>query len=247
MKWILLLSILLTSKTMAFDHSHLEWQVILEEVVKKESSQALVNYKGLKKDQKKLKKYLESLSSVKKAEYNSWDKSKRLSFLINAYNAFTMELIINEFPLKSIRDAASLFSSPWKREFFTLLEKKHHLDWIEHDMIRKKFKEPRIHFALVCASLGCPNIQKKAFNHENLDKLLDLSARDFLGDKKKNYFDGEKLHLSKIFKWYGEDFPNLKKYISTYLTNDLKLQKKIQNPKTKINWLFYNWGLNEWK
>ncbi|OUR97873.1 hypothetical protein A9Q84_06665 [Halobacteriovorax marinus] len=247
MRWILLLTFLLSTNALGFDHTHSEWQKVLTKYVKIENSQSLINYNLLKKEKQLLNNYLQSLSSVKKAEYKSWESSKKLAFLINAYNAFTIELILTNYPLKSIKDLGSLFKSAWKISFFTLLEEKHHLDWIEQDMIRGNFKEPRIHFAVVCASISCPNLQKKAFTFKNLDAQLETAAHEFLNDRSKNYFDGEKLYISKIFGWYKKDFKNFRKFISKRMSKNKSIQEKIQNPKLSVKQLNYNWQLNEWK
>lgn len=225
----------------AFDHTHKLWQKVLDENVTVKNRQSLVNYKKIKESPIILNKYLLQLSSIKAKEFQTFNKDQKLALLINAYNAQTIKLIIDHYPVESIKDIGSFFSSPFKKDFFVFLGHKRNLDWIEHEAIRKKFKEPRIHFAVVCASISCPSLQKKAFTEKNLDKLLDFSASSFINNTNKNDFKDGTLYLSKIFKWYRLDFKGLRAFIKKYSRN-----KSITN-KTPISWLNYNWDLNEWK
>jgi hypothetical protein len=248
---IFLLSFLVSLNLFAFDHSHGGLDKILKEAVSFEGNQSFIDYKKIKTDQAPLKSYLASLSSVKKSKYENWNAGERLAFLINAYNAFTIKLIVDNYPVQSIKDLGGFLKSPWKKEFFTLFGKQTHLDGIEHDMIRKKFDEPRIHFAVVCASIGCPPIQKFAFKASEMEKQFKIATKTFLMDTKKNSYDKKKkkLRLSKVFKWYGDYF-NKKygsylKFISTRITEDKGLQKKIANDKVNSSWNSYDWGLNE--
>ena len=236
-KMKILIAFILSLQTMAFDHGHTDLQNLLETTVKIEKNQSLVNYKAIKSSPYLLNNYLKKLSSVRTLQFNKWTRSQRLSFLINAYNAFTIKLIVDNYPVRTIKDLGPLFSSPWKKRFFTLLEQPRSLDWIEHQKIRKEYDEPRIHFAVVCASISCPNLQRVAFTADNLEVLLDKSAVSFLKDKNKNHIKDETIYLSKIFKWYGEDFKDLNKFLSNIMGT--KIPKDIE-------WLTYNWDLNEW-
>jgi len=176
-----------------------------------------------------------------------------MAFLINAYNAFTLKLIIDNYPVKSIKDIGGLFSSPWDKEFFTLLGKKRHLNYIEHGVLRKKFKEPRIHFAVNCASMGCPNVQDIAFTAENLESLLAKGEKDFFAQANKNNIDKKEkeVNISKIFDWYGGDFKkkhgSVAKYISKAFDTDADTKKKIATGKYDIEYTDYSWKLNEVK
>jgi hypothetical protein len=237
-KMTLLFAFIISLKTMAFDHSHSDFQNLLSQSVKKNKRQNLINYKAIKSSPKLLDQYLDKLSSVSLLQYNKWNDSQKLSFLINSYNAFTIKLIVENYPVKTIKTIGPFYSSPWKKRFFNLLNQPRSLDWIEHDKIRKDFSEPRIHFAVVCASISCPNIQPIAYTSENLNALLDSAANSFLNDKDKNYIKDDIIYLSKIFKWYGEDFGNLQSFLSKYMGQ--KIPKEIE-------WLSYDWGLNEWQ
>ncbi|MDM8537651.1 DUF547 domain-containing protein, partial [Desulfobacterales bacterium HSG17] len=162
----------------AFDHKHTTWDHLLTKHIKwiKNGTASQVDYSGLKKDHAKLKLYINSLSGVTQKEFKSWTKEQQLAFLINAYNAFTIELILTKYPdLKSIKDIGSFLKNPWKKKFFNLLGKLRNLDWIEHDIIRKPgvYDDPRIHAAVNCASVGCPALRNSAFKADSLDADLE--------------------------------------------------------------------------
>lgn len=233
--------------THAFDHSYKKFAKVLKENVVLKSAQSRVTYQDLKKKPEVLNAILNSWQKVKKEDFNKWSKDQQLAFLINAYNGFTLKLIIDNYPVKSIKDIGSFFSSPWKKEFFELFGKKAHLDHIEHELIRKKFKEPRIHFAVNCASLGCPSLALVPYQAQKLDDQLESAAKAFIQNADRNRFDQKekKAYLSNIFKWYGDDFERMtgkdyksfiKKFIPAYSPNDWE-----------IEWLSYDWNLNEVK
>jgi hypothetical protein len=170
-----------------------------------------VHYAGLAADRAALKAYLDSLSAVPAAVFAAWPKAERQAFLINAYNAFTVELILTRHPdLKSIKDLGSLLSSPWKPKWIALLGTKVSLDDIEHAMLRKRgdYDDPRVHFAVNCASIGCPALREEAFTAARMDAQLDEQTLRFMSDRTRNRFNAQRgrLELSKIFDWYGEDF-----------------------------------------
>ncbi len=130
-----------------------------------------------------------------------------MAFLVNAYNAFTVELILTRWPdLKSIKDLGSLLQSPWKKKFFVLLGEERHLDWIEHDQLRPRYKDPRVHAAVNCASIGCPALRPEAFTAPKLEAQFDDGMMRFMADRTRNRVAGGKLEVSLIFKWFREDF-----------------------------------------
>jgi len=248
-------------KVLAFDHTHNQWDRLLKKhvVITNNGTASWVRYTEFKKDQKALQNYLNKLSSVSLEEFSLWSKNKRLAFLINAYNAFTVELILTRYPdLESIRDTGSLFVSPWKKNFFTLLGQKRNLDDIEHNMIRKKgvYDDPRIHFAVNCASIGCPALRHEAFVYQRLDNQLEDSMTRFLSDTSRNRFNAKTktLAVSKIFSWYEEDFIRTYKSLNAFFANyanlfagspeDLKIIKKMD---AHITFLEYDWKLNDIK
>lgn len=232
-----------------FDHTHQAFTKVLDTHLKDLGPTSSINYKALKAQSKQLNEYLIKLSSVKRAQYKNWKKDQQLAFLINAYNAFTIKLILDHYPVESIKDIGGLFSSPWKLRFFSLLEEKMHLDQIEHEIIRKKFKEPRIHFAVVCASIGCPKLQAKAYTATNLEKNLEEATKTFLKDSNRNRYlpDKNEFEISKIFKWYDEDFGSeldLKKFLNRHM----ELTTPVKKLRTSsIDYTDYDWSLNEHK
>lgn len=248
---LFILLMLFPLSAFSFDHNHTIFDNLLKEHVKLYSNgtQTKVDYNGFIKDSKKFEKYLKQLSSVKKSRFDKWSKDNRLAFLINAYNAFTIKLIMKHYPIKSIKKVTSFYKSPWKINFVRLFGEKVSLDDIEHGMIRKKdvYDEPRIHFAVVCASIGCPALQNSAFTGAKLEKMLEDGLIKFLSDHTRNRFDSKKnrFEVSKIFKWYGDDFK--KRYGS--VVNLLNFYGKYLKDKPKniiidIDYLDYDWNLN---
>jgi hypothetical protein len=240
----------------AFDHSHAQWDGLLKKhVVWTAGGHASeVDYRGLQAERQALKSYLAALSAVVQTEYDGWNKAQRLAFLINAYNAFTVELILTDYPkLKSIRDLGSIIQSPWKKRFFTLLGKQRHLDDVEHGMIRAPgaFDEPRIHMAVNCASIGCPALRPEAFVAEKLDAQLEDNVVRFLSDRNRNRVEAQALRVSKIFDWYGDDFAakagSVENWLARYadqLAADPALQRSIREAKLPLEFLDYDWALN---
>jgi Protein of unknown function, DUF547 len=219
---------------------HTKWTALLQKYVKDDG---MLNYSGLKKEESKLDDYLKVLSSNHPKA--SWKKNDRLAFWINAYNAFTVKLIIKSYPVKSIKDlGGSIYkvNTPWDIKFIRIGNETYDLNNIEHGIIRKKFEEPRIHFAVNCASVSCPNLRNEAYVGNRLDKQLNEQAKSFINDKSKNVISGKKAQLSKIFRWFKGDFSkkdsNFIKFINSY--SDIKITKS-----TIIEYLDYSWKLNE--
>jgi len=240
--------LMFSSTAFAFDHTHQKWDEVLKQFVEHRGETTVVDYKALKESPQKLNEYLKSLSAVSKSEYEKFSKNEKLAFFINAYNAFTLKLIINHYPVESIKDIGSLFSSPWKIKFFRLLGTEMNLDDIEHGTIRANFDEPRIHFTVNCASIGCPSLRTEAFVASRLEQQLEQAPVDFLTDESRNRFDPDTdtLYLSQIFKWYGDDFKNVggvRAFVADRMTTDSKLKEKIKT--AKLEYLDYNWKLNK--
>ncbi|MGE4107347.1 MAG: DUF547 domain-containing protein [Bacteriovoracia bacterium] len=242
----------LSAEAFAFDHSHELFHEILKEHVSGRNASSVVNYSHLKRNPEKLLNYLGALSSVKESEFDKWSKNEQLAFLINAYNAFTLKLVTDNYPVKSIKDIGGLFSSPWKKKFFLLFGAETHLDHIEHDLIRPKYKEPRIHFALVCASIGCPNLASEPYVAARLNAQLENAAKAFLNDRSRNRYEGGAspvLYLSSLFKWYGKDFGPDEQAIRDFVIPRMTL-KTVEIEKAKhasIQFLKYDWNLNDSK
>lgn len=239
MKILVFIFLILSTGILGFDHDHKRFNGVLQKYVK----QGKVNYSSLQKDSE-FPMYLKELSGVSQEEYNSFSVDQKLSFLINAYNAFTFQLILDHYPVKSIKKIGGFFRSPWKVEFFQLLGKKRNLDWIEHENLRVFFREPRIHFAIVCASKGCPPIRNEAYTPTKLNSQLQSQTEEFFKDSKKNYFDLESktFYVSPIFKWFEKDFTR-ENEIRVFLQKSLDV--KIEPKETRVKYTDYDWTLNE--
>lgn len=246
----------------AFDHRHAAWDELLAKHVRviDGGNASQVRYTGMQADRAVLAAYLASLSAVTEADYASWSKPRRLAFLINAYNAFTIELVLGKYPdLKSIKDLGSLFQSPWKKTFISLLGQQRSLDDVEHALIRAPgaFDDPRIHVALVCASVGCPMLRNEAFTGERLDAQLEDAMRRFFADRSRNRFDSAngKLQVSKIFDWYGKDFAQgyagfhtLAATFARYaeqLADTPGARARVRSGDYRLEFLDYDWRLND--
>ena len=260
----IIFSILLIQPLYAFDHQHKLWHAILQENVhmSPDGLASRVDYQNIKNKPEHLQHYLQSLSSVKEHDFQKWSKNKQKAFLINAYNAFTIQLVLTRYPdIESIKDIGSFFRSPWKKKFFLLLNKKRSLDDLEHKMLRKKgiYDDPFIHVSLVCASTSCPALIKSAYTDITIEKLLLDNMQKFLSDKSRNHYNSatQSLEVSKIFDWYEEDFKqgyrgifSLHDLFSRYskeLSNDRNEQKLILAKKLEIDYLNYDWSLNNYK
>ena len=221
--------------------SHQQWDKLLKKHV---DAKGMVNYKGFKQDKSELGAYLKLLSE--NPPQKNWSKEDQMAYWINAYNAFTVDLILQKYPVKSIKDiAGSIYkvNTPWDIKFINIGGKKYDLNNIEHGILRKNYNDPRIHFALVCASISCPRLPNDAYTGAQLNAQLEDAGRDFLGDRSKNRISADRADLSKYFSWYKGDFTkggSLADFINKYS------QTKI-NSSTKIGSIEYNWSLNEQK
>lgn len=210
------------------------------------STDGKVNYKGFVKDSATLNQYLSELSKAPMDKKN-WTRQEQMAYWINAYNAFTIKLIIRYFPIKSIKDIGSsiqipFVNTPWDIKFITLGNENLDLNSIEHGKLRKEFDDPRIHMALVCASKSCPILLNEAYDPKQLDKQLTRQTKAFLADSFRNKISPDKPQISSIFNWYGMDFSknggSVTFFVNTYSAVKIK-------PKAKISYLDYDWGLNE--
>ncbi|MEP1095296.1 MAG: DUF547 domain-containing protein [Cyclobacteriaceae bacterium] len=224
--------------------SHRPFDELLQKYV---DESGLVNYKGLQTERLKLKSYLRMLEANEPKD--AWSNDQQLAYWINAYNAFTLELILTHYPVTSIKDIGAAIkipfvNTPWDIKFIKIGDDEKDLNNIEHGIIRKKFDEPRIHFALVCAAFSCPKLQNRAYMPETLDEQLTDAAKDFLADPAKNEIkSSSQAELSKLFSWYRGDFTkktSLEEFISQY--SDVRLDNGA-----KLDFKDYNWDLNEQK
>jgi hypothetical protein len=248
----------------AIDHSYKAWDDLLKKHVRyvQNGNASRVDYTGVARDRAQLKAVLDDWQKVTRAEFDGWTKPQQQAFLMNAYNAFTIEKILRRYPdIKSIRDYGSVFGNPWKDKFFTLFGQPAYLDFIEHETLRKDgvYDDPRVHVSVVCASIGCPMLRNEAFVADRLDAQMEDGMRRFLSDRTRNRYNPEtkKLEVSKIFDWYGKDFEkghkgftSVKQALSRYA--DLLADKPedraiVRDQKAEIAFLDYDWSLNDAK
>lgn len=230
--------------------------ILFSNILNKYVNNGKVNYKGMLSE-KSLDNYLAQLNSTNPETIkNSNDK---LAFWINAYNAYTLKIIIDNYPLESINDLHSgglilgtVFSTTiWDKDFVFINSDSTTLNSIEHEIIRKEFKDPRAHFALVCASISCPPLRNEAYEGYKLDNQLTDQGMIFINDTTKNKFDftNKAVSISKIFDWFEEDFGDndeevllfLSRFIADPGANDIKNNASNWD----VEYLDYNWNLNE--
>lgn len=240
----------------AFDHDH----AALTQVLAKHMRGDRVDYKALSKDRGTLDRYLSQLEAVKPAEFKGWTRDQKFAFWINAYNGYTLQLVVEKYPLDSIKDIGGLFSAgPWERRFIDLQhlapslgKKQLNLETIEHKILRPDFKDPRVHAAVNCASVGCPPLRKEAFVASRLDEQLAEQTKIWLGDAARNSFNPKtkRAKVSKIFDWFAEDFGKKDKKVLAWIAE--------HGPQETVGWLkdtsgvklsytSYDWDLNETK
>ncbi|MDA7502279.1 DUF547 domain-containing protein, partial [Chitinophagales bacterium] len=218
--------------------SHEGWSDLLEQHVREEGK---VSYRGFIQDSLKLNNYLSLLSSQPPAE--NWSEKEQIAYWINAYNAFTVKLIVDNYPLKSIKELGEglpMINSPWDIKFFKIADEPFDLNTIEHEILRKQFEEPRIHFAINCASVSCPVLRNEAYDANSLEQQLEEQTIAFLYDPSKNLITGKETQLSKIFDWFKSDFTNRGELVSF-----LKRYRPELDVNTTVEYLPYDWALNE--
>lgn len=246
----------------AFDHAYAAWGALLQKHVRyiANGDASRVDYAGMKRDHDALNAVLADFEKVPRAQFDAWTKPQQEAFLMNAYNAFTIEKILTRYPdIHSIRDFGTVFGNPWKDRFFTLFGEPMNLDGIEHGMLRKEgvYDEPRVHVAVVCASVGCPMLRNEPFVAERLDAQLEDAMRRFLSDRSRNRYDagsGE-LQVSKIFDWYGKDFEHgwhgygsVRATLARYadlLADRPEDRAAVRAQKPPVTFLDYDWSLND--
>ncbi len=265
---LLLLTLLLplTALTADFDHAHRAFSALLQKhVVSQDGGHATrVDYASLQRDRAPLAGYLRSLSAVTQAEFDGWSKARQMAFLINAYNGFTLELVLQNYPVKSIKDIGGPFSNPWKRAFFRLLGREFSLDGIEHDTLRKPgaYAEVRVHYALNCASIGCPALREEAYTADKLSTQLEEQAVRFLSDRSRNRYADGRLEVAAIFKWFADDWTSgyrgfdgrtapinsREAYFARYaplLAREPVGREQVAAGRAELTFLDYDWALND--
>ncbi len=197
------------------------------------SKSGVVDYAGMKNNPSDLEEYLTSLENTKIT--TTWSRNQKLAFWINAYNAYTIKLILDNYPVKKITDLHG--GKPWDKKWIKLNGKTLSLNNIENDIIRTDFNEPRIHFAVNCAANSCPPILNAAFTASKLESQLESQTKKFINNAKHNTLSKNKITLSKIFDWYGSDFGDVAAFVSKYANTTVKSNAKIEFNE-------YDWALN---
>ena len=229
---------------------------LFTEILSQNVKDGLVDYSNLQKD-KRFDKYLEDLTNTDPQKFSEKEK---LSFWINVYNAFTLKIVADNYPIESITDLHSggkiigylLGNTVWDKEFITINKKEYSLNDIEHEILRK-MNEPRIHFAIVCASISCPILRSEAYEANKLEMQLEDQTKIFLNDPGRNHFDttNKEAYISKVFDWFDEDFgttdEDVLKFISKYLPENISKNIIANIDKWDISYNDYNWNLNELK
>jgi hypothetical protein len=202
----------------------------------------VVDYAGFKADEARLDDYLARNGRVNP---ESLSREDRFAYYINAYNAWTIKLILTGYPgVKSIKDLGSLLQSPWKQSFVKIDGRTLTLDEIEHSILRPQFKDARVHFAIVCASKGCPPLMEQPYRGAVLDEQLNRVTTAFLNRPGNYRLEGDRFEVSSIFKWFGEDFGNLFDFYIRFALGDLKRALQSGRDRIKIGYLDYDWSLN---
>jgi len=218
------------------DHS------LFSELLQSYVRDGLVNYQAMQADEPKLDRYLALLAGTNPDRLG---RDEQFAFYINAYNAYTIKLLLEHYPLTSIKDAGSLFKSPWKIAFVKIGGRTMTLDDVEHKILRPRFQDARVHFAINCAAKDCPPLYPEAFEGARLNEQLNRNARAFLNNPQKNYLDGTTLYVSRLFKWFGEDFNDDPiAYVLTFAEGDFKTRLEAKKDTLKVKFLNYDWSLN---
>jgi hypothetical protein len=221
-----------------FDHQYKNYGLILNDHVKNGS----VDYRKLKSNSDGLDLVLVEFAGVSREEFDAWDKQKQLAYLINLYNAATLDLVVDNYPLGSIKD----IGKPWNKKIVNLHGDTISLNQLEHEIIRKNYKEPRIHFALVCAAKGCPVLISDAYVGSKLESQLDTVTKNFLSASDKNKIDdaNQVIIVSPIFDWFADDFSaksgSVVEFIAPYYSKNPEDLKSYQ-----IKYTNYDWSLND--
>ncbi len=237
-----------------FDHNHITFDLVLKKYVKPVGNTTQVDYKALKKNINELVEYLTELEVVTKKEFKAWTKDQQFAYWVNAYNAYTLKIVADNYPVDSIRDIGGPINTTWKKKFIPILGKKRSLDEIEHKILRRQFKEPRIHFAVNCASISCPALKTEPYIAAKLNDQLNEQTKIYINDPINNKYtiNGNKLSLeiSEIFKWFKEDFKTeggSGAFVLKWLDLSPETKASINSSNISVKHIKYNWGLNESK
>ena len=210
---------------------HKIWDELLTKYV---TASGKVNYKGIKSEKAKLEAYLKELESL--PIQSDWSRGEKMAYWINAYNAFTVKLIVDNYPVSSITKLHG--GNAWDVKWIMLGEKTYSLNNIENDILRPRYKDARIHFAVNCAAKSCPSLLNQAWTASNLESNFNKATRAFVNNSQFNKISAKSISVSKIFEWYKEDFENLIDFLNQYSTTEI-------NNNAKVEFMEYDWSLNE--
>jgi len=211
--------------------SHDIWDGLLRRHV---SASGAVNYGGFKSDKAELQSYLDLLAA--NPPQSDWGRGKTMAYWINAYNAFTIKLIVDNYPVGSITDLEG--GKPWGKRWIKLGSQTYSLDQIEKEILLKKYKDARVHFAVNCAAKSCPAILNSAWTATNLEGNFERQTKSFINNSQFNDISAKSARVSQLFNWYASDFGDVKTFINKYSNTKLK-------PNARIDFMEYNWKLNE--
>jgi len=234
---VILLTALPTAAGERVDHG------IYAELLSRYVKNGEVNYAGFKTDEARLDQYLDTLAQ---AEPELLAREEQFAYYINAYNAWTIKLILTAYPgISSIKDLGGFFQSPWKKEFVRMGGREVSLDHIEHGILRPRFRDPRVHFAVNCASKSCPPLLSEPYRGDRLEDQLTRVTTDFLNQPANSRLDGRRFWVSSIFKWFAEDFNHdVLGFYLTYAQGDLKQKLLADRDRIELRYLDYDWSLN---
>lgn len=237
MKKIIVLALLLVSVSLfAGKPDYSIWDRLLQEYV---SSSGKVNYKGMKTKMDTLDEFLMELRD--NAPSSDWSRNEKKAYYINAYNAYTVKFVLTKYPLKSVKDASFSGKDIWNVRLVKLGTKTYTLTQVENDILRK-MGDPRIHFAINCASYSCPKLWNRAFTAENVSGRMTRLTKSYINNTKHNIISAKKVQISQIFDWYSSDFVKDGQTLIQYLNKYSEVQI---SPGAKVEYLPYNWSLNE--
>ena len=227
--------------------THQAWNDFLQKYIQEKDGIHLLPYARVSvKDKKKLQDYIQFLEGVRITEYHFQEQK---AYWINLYNALTVQVVLQNYPVDSIRSIklSSVFiPGPWRKKLVVVEKRALSLDDIEHQILRPIWKDNRVHYAVNCASIGCPNLQKEAFTRENIEALLEKGALEYIQHSRGVHFKEDELIVSSIYKWFEEDFSGSREgvleHLSFYSTSSMKKKLKGYSKKLKYN---YDWSLNE--
>lgn len=222
--------------------THEQFDALLRKHVR---ADGFVDYKAFVRDSNALNRYLNLLESAHPND-KSWSRNEQMAYWINAYNAYTIQLILRNYPVASIKDikkGVAFVNSVWDLKFIKIQGYTYDLNNIEHNILRPVFKDARVHAAVNCASYSCPKLRNEAYTAGNLEAQLDAAMRGFVNDPLRNRISAEKAEISEIFKWFRGDFErngSLRDFLNQY--SAVKITEK-----TEISHIDYDWALNEAK